>query len=147
MLVSVGLGLAVLAEAVGLPGAPRALVAAHRGGALLWPENSLTAFRQALALGVDYLETDIHLTADGEVVILHDPTLDRTTTGRGESTPRGLPTWPHCTCATVAGRSRGMAFPLSASSSSSWPRAAHNSSWRSRSTRIASVTRASKSGC
>ena len=61
----------------------RSLVAAHRGGALLWPENSLTAFRNALALGVDYLETDIHLTADGEPVILHDPTLERTTTGHG----------------------------------------------------------------
>ncbi len=63
--------------------APKPLVAAHRGGALLWPENSLTAFRHALELGVDFLETDVHLTADGEVVILHDPTLDRTTTGTG----------------------------------------------------------------
>ena len=59
------------------------LVAAHRGGALLWPENSLTAFRQALALGVDFLETDVHLTADGEVLVIHDATLDRTTTGTG----------------------------------------------------------------
>ncbi len=63
--------------------AARPLVAAHRGGALLWPENSLLAYRNALALGVDYLETDVHLTADGEIVILHDPTLERTTTGRG----------------------------------------------------------------
>ena len=63
--------------------ASRPLVAAHRGGALLWPENSLTAFRNALALGADFLETDVHLTADGEVVVLHDPTLDRTTTGSG----------------------------------------------------------------
>jgi glycerophosphoryl diester phosphodiesterase len=61
----------------------RPQVAAHRGGALLWPENSLTAFRGALALGVDSLETDVHLTADGEVLVLHDPTLDRTTTGSG----------------------------------------------------------------
>jgi glycerophosphoryl diester phosphodiesterase len=61
----------------------RPLVAAHRGGAALWPENSLRAFRSALALGVDYLETDIHLTADGSVVLLHDPTLERTTTGSG----------------------------------------------------------------
>lgn len=61
----------------------RPLVAAHRGGALLWPENSMTAYRNALALGVDFLETDIHLTADGEPVVLHDATLDRTTTGRG----------------------------------------------------------------
>jgi glycerophosphoryl diester phosphodiesterase len=59
------------------------LVAAHRGGALLWPENSLGAFRNALALDVDFLETDIHLTADGELVVLHDATLDRTTTGTG----------------------------------------------------------------
>jgi glycerophosphoryl diester phosphodiesterase len=62
---------------------PKPLVAAHRGGALLWPENSLTAFRQALALGVDFLETDVHLTADGEVLVIHDATLDRTTTGTG----------------------------------------------------------------
>jgi glycerophosphoryl diester phosphodiesterase len=63
--------------------ADRPLIAAHRGGALLWPENSLLAFRNALALGADLLETDVHLTADGAVVVLHDPTLDRTTTGRG----------------------------------------------------------------
>lgn len=61
----------------------RPQVAAHRGGSLLWAENSLTAFRSSLALGVDDLETDIHLTADGELVVLHDATLDRTTTGRG----------------------------------------------------------------
>jgi glycerophosphoryl diester phosphodiesterase len=59
------------------------LVAAHRGGALLWPENSLLAFRNALTLGVDFLEADVHLSADGEVIVLHDPTLDRTTTGHG----------------------------------------------------------------
>jgi len=57
--------------------------AAHRGGSLLWPENSLLAFRNALALGADYLEMDVHLTRDGEVVVIHDPTLDRTTTGSG----------------------------------------------------------------
>lgn len=58
-------------------------IAAHRGGALLWPENSLLAYRNAIALGADLLETDIHLTADDEAVVLHDPTLERTTTGRG----------------------------------------------------------------
>jgi len=62
---------------------PAPLVAAHRGGAALWPENSVLAFREALALGVDVLEFDVHLSADGEVVVLHDTTLDRTTTGRG----------------------------------------------------------------
>jgi hypothetical protein len=54
------------------------------------PENGLTAFRNALALGADYLELDTHLTADGEVVVIHDPTLDRTTTGRGPVSARRL---------------------------------------------------------
>jgi len=62
---------------------PRIRVAAHRGGALLWPENSLLAFRNAIALGADFLELDVHLSADGAVVVIHDPTLDRTTTGVG----------------------------------------------------------------
>lgn len=58
-------------------------IAAHRGGALLWPENSLTAFRGALALGVDLVELDVHLSRDDEVVVIHDPTLERTTSGQG----------------------------------------------------------------
>jgi glycerophosphoryl diester phosphodiesterase len=66
-----------------MAGGPATLVAAHRGGAALWPENSLLAFRESLALGVDALELDLHMTADGEIVVLHDPTLERTTTARG----------------------------------------------------------------
>jgi len=58
-------------------------LAAHRGGALLWPENSVLAFRNALALGTDFLELDVHLSADGELVVIHDPTVDRTTDGAG----------------------------------------------------------------
>jgi glycerophosphoryl diester phosphodiesterase len=80
------LGLVAVVAVAGGPVAGmerRPLVAAHRGGALLWPENSLLAFREALALGVDLVECDVHLTADGEIVVIHDPTLDRTTTGRG----------------------------------------------------------------
>jgi glycerophosphoryl diester phosphodiesterase len=61
--------------------APR--IAAHRGGAALWPENSLAAFAGSLALGVDLLEFDVHQSADGEVVVIHDATLDRTTEGTG----------------------------------------------------------------
>ena len=74
---------ALLLAAVAAAGSPTPLVAAHRGGAALWPENSLTAFRGAIALGVDALEFDVHVTADGEPVVIHDATLDRTTTGRG----------------------------------------------------------------
>ena len=58
-------------------------VAAHRGGARLWPENSLAAFAGALALGIDLLELDVHLSADDHVVVIHDPTLERTTEGTG----------------------------------------------------------------
>lgn len=72
------------------PGAARPAIAAHRGGALLWPENSLTAYREALALGVDAVETDVHLTADAIPVLLHDAALDRTTTGAGPVRDRTL---------------------------------------------------------
>jgi glycerophosphoryl diester phosphodiesterase len=89
--VTAGLRVAVLASlllsltaaATSMAGGPATLVAAHRGGAALWPENSLLAFRESLALGVDALELDLHMTADGEIVVLHDPTLERTTTARG----------------------------------------------------------------
>lgn len=70
--------------------APASLVAAHRGGSLLWPENSLLAFRNALGLGVDYLEFDVHLSRDGEVVVIHDPTLERTTSGQGPVRDKSL---------------------------------------------------------
>ena len=62
-------------------GAP--LVVAHRGGAGLAPENTLAACRRALALGVDAVEIDVRLSRDGVVVVMHDATLDRTTTGQG----------------------------------------------------------------
>ena len=58
-------------------------IAAHRGGAALWPENSLLAFESAIALGSDLLELDVHLTRDPAVVVIHDATLERTTDGRG----------------------------------------------------------------
>lgn len=83
-------GAVLLLLACATPAAAQPLIAAHRGGAALWPENSLLAFRNALALGVDFLETDVHLTADGDVVILHDPTLDRTTSGTGPIAERRL---------------------------------------------------------
>ena len=66
----------------------RPILIAHRGGALLWPENSLTAFRQALELPVEEIECDIHPSADGVPMVIHDPTLDRTTLGSGPVTAR-----------------------------------------------------------
>ncbi|HYH72562.1 MAG TPA: glycerophosphodiester phosphodiesterase family protein [Nocardioides sp.] len=57
------------------PASPRFDLQAHRGGAGLWPENTLEAFGRALALGVSTLELDVHLTADDDVVVAHDPAL------------------------------------------------------------------------
>lgn len=58
-------------------------VAAHRGWSSHYPENTISAFRKALELDVDQLETDLHMTSDGELVLMHDHKLDRTTNGTG----------------------------------------------------------------
>ncbi len=63
-------------------GAP-ALIVAHRGGAKLAPENTLAAFDNALALGVDVLEMDVCLTKDNVLVAIHDLTIDRTCEASG----------------------------------------------------------------
>ncbi|MDQ0270843.1 glycerophosphodiester phosphodiesterase [Cytobacillus purgationiresistens] len=56
---------------------------AHRGAAGYCPENTFAAFDQAIAMGADYLELDIQLTKDKQMVVIHDPTIDRTTNGKG----------------------------------------------------------------
>lgn len=56
---------------------------AHRGASDKVPENTLIAFERALELGADAIECDVHLSADGEVVVIHDATVDRTTDGQG----------------------------------------------------------------
>lgn len=61
----------------------RPLVIAHRGGAGLWPENTLYAFEHAAAFGVDVIETDVRATSDGELVVFHDESVGRTTDGAG----------------------------------------------------------------
>jgi glycerophosphoryl diester phosphodiesterase len=61
----------------------RPLVMAHQGGKGLRPENTLSAFEHAVVLGVDVLEMDIHTTADGVPVVMHDETVDDTTNGTG----------------------------------------------------------------
>ncbi|NMC71778.1 MAG: hypothetical protein GYA57_17165 [Myxococcales bacterium] len=58
-------------------------VIAHRGASAYAPENTLAAFRQARDLGADWFELDCTLSADGHVVVIHDDTLDRTTSGHG----------------------------------------------------------------
>ncbi|MBR8700544.1 Glycerophosphodiester phosphodiesterase [Fusobacterium sp. DD29] len=56
---------------------------AHRGFSGKYPENTMLAFEKAIAEGVDGIELDVQLTKDGEVVIIHDETIDRTTNGKG----------------------------------------------------------------
>jgi glycerophosphoryl diester phosphodiesterase len=56
---------------------------AHRGGAKLRPENTLVAFAHALSVGVDAVECDVRLSKDGQPVVIHDETLDRTTNRTG----------------------------------------------------------------
>ncbi len=58
-------------------------VAAHRGWRSAYPENTIAAFQAALDLGVDQIETDVRITKDGELVLIHDETVDRTTDGTG----------------------------------------------------------------
>ena len=63
---------------------------AHRGSMLLWPENTMTAFQEAVDLGYRYLETDLQISRDGVLVTFHDDTLDRTTDGHGLVSNRTL---------------------------------------------------------
>lgn len=58
-------------------------IMAHRGARNLWAENSVTGFRETARHGFDGIEFDLHLTGAGEIVVIHDPTLDRTTDGAG----------------------------------------------------------------
>ena len=62
----------------------------HRGASAECPENTLVSFRRALEQGAQMIECDLQLTADGEVVIFHDWTLERTTDGAGEVRTREL---------------------------------------------------------
>jgi glycerophosphoryl diester phosphodiesterase len=58
-------------------------VIAHRGACAVAPENTMAAFRRAAEMGVDCIETDLHLSRDGRLIIVHDNTLNRTTSGDG----------------------------------------------------------------
>ena len=82
-------GVTALAAAAYLRRGPRTLDEnwpanfAHRGGSARAPENTLEAFRLAIEAGASGLELDVHLTRDGEVVVIHDATVDRTTDSSG----------------------------------------------------------------
>ena len=68
---------------IATPAFAEPIVIAHRGRDATTPENTLAAFRHSIAAGITILETDVRVTKDGEFVLLHDETVDRTTNGRG----------------------------------------------------------------
>ena len=61
----------------------RVKLAAHRGYSAKFPENTLLAMREAMKLDIDMLEIDLHMTADGEIILMHDHLVDRTSDGTG----------------------------------------------------------------
>jgi len=63
--------------------AGRPILGGHRGNPGDHPENTMASFRSAVALGCDMVECDLHMSADGELVVIHDERVDRTTDGRG----------------------------------------------------------------
>jgi glycerophosphoryl diester phosphodiesterase len=84
----------------------RVAVVAHRGAQAYAPENTMAAFRLASELGADAVELDVHLTADERLVVIHDDTLDRTTSGSGLVRDR---TWDEL-CRLSAGEWYGAQF-------------------------------------
>ena len=58
-------------------------VAGHRGLSARYPENTMPSFRAALEAGLDMIELDVHRTKDGQLIVMHDHTVDRTTDGTG----------------------------------------------------------------
>lgn len=91
--------LAVATAALGAPGSaaaanrwiePKPLVIAHQGGEDEYPSNTMYAFRKSVAAGADMLELDVGVTRDDEVIVMHDTTLDRTTSGTGTVASRSL---------------------------------------------------------
>jgi glycerophosphoryl diester phosphodiesterase len=80
---------------------PGPVAMAHRGGAIEHLENTLPAFQACVDMGYRYLETDVRVTADGVLVVFHDPTLERVTdrTGRIDTLP-----WSEVSTARIGGR-------------------------------------------
>ena len=87
----------------------RTQIASHRGGAQVWPENSLTAFRNTAALPVEQVEFDVHPTTDGRLAVIHDATLERTTDGTGRVAERS---WAELQRLILKGTSGERILPL-----------------------------------
>lgn len=73
-----------LLKTLNTPMSKNVMVIAHRGDWRSAPENSIQAIKNVIEMGVDMVEIDIQKTKDGELVLMHDTKLDRTTTGKGK---------------------------------------------------------------
>jgi len=73
-----------------LPNLPRPIIFAHRGASAHAPENTLASFELALVQGADAIELDAKLSSDGQIVVFHDATLERTTNGTGPVSKKSL---------------------------------------------------------
>jgi hypothetical protein len=93
-------GLACLAAEA--TAAPPPIIVAHRGLSEGVPENSLAAFRRSITRGISIIELDLRVTADGELVVLHDRTLDRTTDCTGKVAAMALARVEACGVPTFA---------------------------------------------
>lgn len=91
---------------------PRPLVIAHRGGAGIFPENTLYAFQESWKLGVDILEMDIRETADGKLVVMHDKSINRTTDGEGNISEMTLETVKNLNAGFKFTTDSGQTFPF-----------------------------------
>ena len=94
------------------PGENKPLVFAHQGAENLWPSNTMFAFQHAAHMGVDVLDTDMHMTQDGVLVLMHDETVDRTTDGTGAIRDLRRTSSSSSTRATVSVRMTGRRSPI-----------------------------------
>src|SRR3989344_3039153 len=65
-------------------------ICGHRGAMAVEPENTLRSFRAAIDAGVEWIEFDIQLSMDKVLIVIHDPTIDRTTDGKGNVSDYGV---------------------------------------------------------
>jgi glycerophosphoryl diester phosphodiesterase len=87
---------------------------AHRGASGEAPENTITAFRRAVELGVLYAELDVHASRDGHVVVIHDDTVERTTNGRGNVSEQTLAELQKLDAGYCFSRDNGQSYPFRA---------------------------------
>jgi glycerophosphoryl diester phosphodiesterase len=86
-------------------------VVGHRGNRAHAPENTLESFLEAVALGADALEFDLRVSRDGQLVVFHDPTLERTTDGRGEVAQHSVAELKRLDAGAQFTRDAGQSFP------------------------------------